>query len=87
MSEKRDYYVILSVTREASDDDIRKSYRQAALKYHPDRNPGDKSAEDKFKEATEAYTVLADAEKASLDAEADTAIAASNVSVNREAAR
>ena len=63
MSEKRDFYVVLSVTREASDDDIRKAYRQAALKHHPDRNPGDKSAEEKFKEATEAYTVLSDAEK------------------------
>lgn len=65
MSEKRDFYVILSVTREASDDDIRKAYRQAALKHHPDRNPGDKSAEEKFKEATEAYTVLSDADKRS----------------------
>jgi molecular chaperone DnaJ len=63
MSEKRDFYVVLSVTREASDDDIKKAYRQAALKHHPDRNPGDKAAEEKFKEATEAYTVLSDAEK------------------------
>jgi molecular chaperone DnaJ len=63
MSEKRDFYVILSVSREASDDDIKKAYRQAALKHHPDRNPGDKAAEEKFKEATEAYTVLSDAEK------------------------
>jgi len=63
MSEKRDFYVILSVTREASDDDIKKAYRQAALKHHPDRNPGDKAAEEKFKEATEAYSVLSDAEK------------------------
>jgi molecular chaperone DnaJ len=63
MSEKRDYYLILSVAREASDDDIRRAYRQAALKHHPDRNPGDKAAEDKFKEATEAYSVLSDAEK------------------------
>jgi molecular chaperone DnaJ len=63
MSEKRDFYVILSVAREASDDDIRKAYRQAALKHHPDRNPGDKAAEEKFKEATEAYSVLSDAEK------------------------
>src|SRR5450432_410697 len=65
MSEKRDYYVILSVVREASDDDIRKAYRQAALKHHPDRNPGDQAAEAKFKEATEAYTVLSDPEKRS----------------------
>jgi molecular chaperone DnaJ len=63
MSEKRDFYVILSVTREASDDEIKKAYRQAALKHHPDRNPGDKAAEEKFKEATEAYTVLSDPEK------------------------
>src|SRR5678815_1960808 len=63
MSEKRDYYVVLSVSREASDDEIKRAYRQAALKHHPDRNPGDKSAEDKFKEATEAYSVLSDEEK------------------------
>jgi molecular chaperone DnaJ len=63
MSEKRDFYVILSVSREATDDDIKKAYRQCALKHHPDRNPGDKSAEEKFKEATEAYTVLSNAEK------------------------
>lgn len=63
MSEKRDFYVVLSVSREASDDDIKKAYRQAALKHHPDRNPGDKAAEEKFKEATEAYAVLSDAEK------------------------
>jgi molecular chaperone DnaJ len=63
MSEKRDFYLVLSVTREASDDDIKKAYRQAALKHHPDRNPGDKAAEEKFKEATEAYSVLSDAEK------------------------
>jgi molecular chaperone DnaJ len=60
MSEKRDYYEILSVSREASADDIRKAYRQAALKNHPDRNQGDAAAETRFKEATEAYTVLAD---------------------------
>ncbi len=63
MSEKRDFYVVLSVSREASDDDIRKAYRQAALKHHPDRNPGDQAAEEKFKEATEAYSILSDAEK------------------------
>ena len=63
MSEKRDYYVVLGVSRESSDDEIRKAYRQAALKHHPDRNPGDKSAEEKFKEASEAYAVLSDAEK------------------------
>jgi molecular chaperone DnaJ len=63
MSEKRDYYEVLSVSREASADEIRKAYRQTALKYHPDRNPGDAPAEARFKEATEAYSVLSDAEK------------------------
>ncbi len=63
MSEKRDFYLVLSVTRESSDDEIKKAYRQAALKHHPDRNPGDKGAEEKFKEASEAYAVLSDAEK------------------------
>ncbi len=63
MSEKRDFYLVLSVTREASEDEIRKAYRQAALKHHPDRNPGDAAAEVKFKEASEAYAVLSDAEK------------------------
>ena len=63
MSEKRDYYEVLGVAKDASEDDIRRAYRQAALKYHPDRNPGDKSAEDKFKEATEAYSVLSVAGK------------------------
>jgi molecular chaperone DnaJ len=63
MSEKRDYYEVLGVAREAADDDIRKAYRQAALKHHPDRNQGNPEAEAKFKEATEAYTVLSDADK------------------------
>jgi molecular chaperone DnaJ len=58
MTEKRDYYEVLGVSREANDDDIRRAYRQLALKYHPDRNPGDASAEHKFKEATEAYSIL-----------------------------
>lgn len=63
MAEKRDYYEVLGVSRDAGEDEIRRAYRQAALKYHPDRNPGDPSAEGKFKEATEAYSVLSDAEK------------------------
>src|SRR6185437_15436218 len=60
MSQKRDYYEILGVAKEASAEDIRKAYRQAALKNHPDRNPGDNDAEVRFKEATEAYQVLSD---------------------------
>lgn len=63
MSDKRDYYEVLGVAREASADEIKKAYRQAALKHHPDRNPGDAAAEVRFKEATEAYTVLSDATK------------------------
>jgi molecular chaperone DnaJ len=63
MTEKRDYYEVLSVSREASADDVRRAYRQAALKNHPDRNPGDAAAESRFKEATEAYSVLSDVEK------------------------
>ncbi|MBI2067403.1 MAG: molecular chaperone DnaJ [Deltaproteobacteria bacterium] len=60
---KRDYYDILGVPREATGDEVKKAYRQAALKYHPDRNSGDKVAEEKFKEASEAYEVLSDADK------------------------
>lgn len=63
MSEKRDYYEVLGVAREASPDEVRRAYKQAALKFHPDRNPGDHEAEGKFKEATEAYSVLSDADK------------------------
>jgi molecular chaperone DnaJ len=62
-AQKRDYYEVLGISREAAGDDIRKAYRQAALKHHPDRNPGDAAAEAKFKEATEAYSVLSDGEK------------------------
>ena len=60
---KRDYYEILGIARSASDNEIKSAYRKLALKYHPDRNPGDHAAEDKFKEAAEAYAILADAEK------------------------
>ena len=61
--EKRDYYEVLGVDKNASADDIKKAYRKLALKYHPDRNKGDKEAEEKFKEANEAYEVLSDDEK------------------------
>ncbi|MDR1853792.1 MAG: molecular chaperone DnaJ [Azoarcus sp.] len=60
---KKDYYDILGVNRDASDDDIKKAYRKLAMKYHPDRNPDSKDAEEKFKEAKEAYEVLSDAKK------------------------
>lgn len=60
---KRDYYAVLGIAREASEQEIKRAYRKLALQYHPDRNPNDKAAEDKFKEAAEAYSVLADADK------------------------
>lgn len=60
---KRDFYEVLGVERGASEADLKKAYRRLAMKYHPDRNPGDKEAEDKFKEANEAYEVLSDASK------------------------
>jgi molecular chaperone DnaJ len=60
---KRDYYEVLGVSRTASEQELKSAYRKLALKYHPDRNPDDKTAEEKFKEAAEAYAVLADADK------------------------
>ena len=63
MAEKRDYYEVLGVTKSASADEIKKAYRKMAIKYHPDKNPGDKAAEEKFKEAAEAYDVLSNPEK------------------------
>ncbi len=62
-TQKRDYYEILGVSRGASADEIKKTYRKLAMQHHPDRNPGDKAAEDKFKQASEAYAVLSDPEK------------------------
>jgi molecular chaperone DnaJ len=63
MANKRDYYEVLGVTKTADQDEIKKAYRQAAIKYHPDKNPGDKAAEDKFKESAEAYDVLSTPDK------------------------
>ncbi len=63
MAEKRDYYEVLGVDKSASAEDIKKAYRKKAIQYHPDKNPGDKEAEEKFKEAAEAYDVLSDPQK------------------------
>jgi len=63
MAEKRDYYEVLGVEKNANADEIKKAYRKAAIKYHPDKNPGDKEAEEKFKEAAEAYDVLSNPDK------------------------
>jgi molecular chaperone DnaJ len=63
VSQKRDYYEVLGIGREAADQEIKSAYRKLAVKYHPDKNPGSKEAEEKFKEAAEAYSVLSDPEK------------------------
>ena len=63
MQNKRDYYEVLAVGRNASESEIKAAYRKLALKYHPDKNPGNKEAEEKFKEAAEAYEVLRDDQK------------------------
>src|SRR5688572_15049950 len=60
---KRDYYEVLGVNKGCNAEEVKKAYRKVAMQYHPDRNPGDKSAEEKFKEAAEAYEVLSDADK------------------------
>ena len=60
---QRDYYEILSVTKTSSPEEVKVAYRRLAMQYHPDRNQGDASAEDKFKEAAEAYEVLSDTDK------------------------
>ena len=62
---KRDYYEVLGVDKSAGEDEIKKAYRKLAMKYHPDRNPDDKEAEEKFKEINEAYEVLSDPDKKS----------------------
>lgn len=63
MADKRDYYEVLGLSKGATDEEIKKAYRKTAIKYHPDKNPGDKEAEEKFKEAAEAYSVLSDPNK------------------------
>ncbi len=66
MTSKRDYYEVLGVRRHSSSEEIKNAFRQMALKYHPDRNPGNKEAEERFKEAAEAYSILADQDKKSV---------------------
>ena len=63
MSEKRDYYEVLGVNKNATDEEIKKAYRKKAIEFHPDKNPGNKEAEETFKEAAEAYDVLGSPQK------------------------
>src|SRR5205809_7460705 len=63
MTQKRDYYEVLTVTRDASEEEVKRAYRKLAVKFHPDKNPNDPHAEEKFKELGEAYDVLIDADK------------------------
>ena len=63
MAEKRDYYEVLGLQKGASDDEIKKAFRKKAMKYHPDKNKGDKAAEEQFKEINEAYSILSDPDK------------------------
>ena len=63
LAQKRDYYEILGIGRDATDEDIKKAYRKSALRHHPDKNPGDKESEERFKEVNEAYEILSDPEK------------------------
>ena len=63
MATKRDYYEVLEVTKTATSEEIKKAYRKKAIQYHPDKNPGNSEAEEKFKEAAEAYEILSDEQK------------------------